>query len=83
MSIPLEVSASLNIAGLENRIKELESQLDQAVDCINKIHNLYQEDKVFTVYLGEGFYTEEYNDLMLKLICNDDAAIASIQEIGK
>lgn len=66
--------------GMARRIEELESQLEQAVDCINKIHNLYQEDKVFTVYLGEGFYTDEYSDLMFKLICNDDAAIASIQD---
>ena len=67
--------ARLEIKELRDHIKELESQLEQAKKYVDEIHNLYQDDKVFTVYLSEGFYSDEFNELMLKLIYEHDASI--------
>lgn len=76
---PDEYSATYNmgqeILRLEAKVQELESQREQAKKCIDEIHNLYQDDKVFTVYLSEGFYTDEFNELMLKLIYEHCAAM--------
>ena len=70
----------VRIPELKSHIKELESQLEQAEKCIDEIHNLYQDDKIFTVYLSEGFYTDEFNELMFKQIYEHDTAIKENKE---
>jgi hypothetical protein len=88
MSIPLQISESLHIAGLENRIKELETELAEAKkdqaryqwlrDKANSVKNFAP-----LVFMTDDKCTPTWRNVLHNsaLDCAIDAAIASKEKI--
>lgn len=65
MSITLETQSKIYIAGLESRIAQLETKLAEANDYIDKINTIYQNEEIFVVKNGEGFYTDKFDSVIM------------------